>query len=186
MLVVGWVKVGDVCGENFRGIGRFELVGRAGLTKWVRQNVRDAEFDVLVGAWCPCFEVRHLHASGRIDAIGGFDETCEHDRFELWAQIECFYVGAHRVNSLPVIWVEESGVSAICFGDEAVVALGSCDDVEVVDDFGCLFDDLWGVGLDVAHGNVVRIGVVIVSVNAKASGFECVADARGAAEEVDD
>jgi len=152
----------------------------------VRQDVGDAELDVLVGAWCPGFEVRHLHACGRIHPVGGFDQAGEYDRFEFRAQIECFDVCAHRVDPLPVVRVEESGVSAVGFGDEAIVALGSCDGVEVIDDLGRLFDDLGGVSLDVAHRQIVRISVVIVGVDAKAGGFERMADPRCAAEEVDD
>lgn len=93
---------------------------------------------------------------------------------------------AHRVDSSAVVWVEEAGVDAIGFGDEAIFALGSGDVVEIVDDGGCLFDDFGRVCLDIAHGDIVGVGVVIVGVNAKSCGFECMANARGATKEIDD
>ena len=186
MLVVWRVKIGDVGRENTRRVGRFELIGRAVLIKWVRQNVGDAEFDVLVGAGCPSFEVGHLYACGRIHPVCSFDQASKHDRFEFWSKIECFDVCAHRIDSSAVVWVEEAGVLAVGFGDESVIALRSCDGVEIIDDGGCLFDDLGGVCLYIAHGEIVGIGVVVVGVDAKACGFEGVADARGAAKEIDD
>ena len=186
MLVVWRVKIGDVGGENACGICCFKLIGGAVLIKWVRQNFGDAEFDVLVGAGCPCFEVGHLYACGRIDPVGSFYQAGEDDGSEFRREGEGFDVCAHRVDAPAVVWVEESGVEAVGFGDEAIFALGSGDVVEIVDDGGCLFDDLGGICLDIAHGDIVGVCVVIVGVNAKPCGFEGVPYARGAAKEIDD
>lgn len=93
---------------------------------------------------------------------------------------------AHCVDASAVVWVEESGVEAVGFGDEAIVALGSGDGVEIIDDLGGLFDDLGCICLDIAHGDIVCVCVVVVGVYTKACGFEGVPYARGAAEKVDD
>lgn len=73
MLVVWWVEIGDLGRENACCISRFELIRGAVLIKWVRQDIGNAEFDVLVGAGCPCFEIGHLDACGRIDSVSSFD-----------------------------------------------------------------------------------------------------------------
>lgn len=86
MLVVRRIEIGDVGGEQLGGFGCFELVGRAGLVCWMGEDVGDAELDVLVGAGCPCFEVGHLHACGRIHPVGGFDQTREDNGFEFWRE----------------------------------------------------------------------------------------------------
>lgn len=64
MLVIRRVKVGNVGGEGLGSVNSIELVGRALEMLWVGEDVGDAEFDALVGAGCPGFEVGHLHACG--------------------------------------------------------------------------------------------------------------------------
>ena len=186
MLVVGRIEVGDVGREGFRSVGGVELVGRAIEMLWVGEEIGDAELDVLVGAWRPGFEVGHLHAGGRIHPVGRFDQAREDDGFEFGFELEGLDVLAHRVDASPVVGVEEPGIEAVGLGNEPGVPIACSDGVELVDDPGRLVDESGRVGLDVAHREIVGVGVVIVGVDTEPGGFEGVSDPGCAAEEVDD
>lgn len=93
---------------------------------------------------------------------------------------------AHRVDAPPVVWMEKTGIEAVGLGNKALSSVACGDGVEVFDDFDRLVDEFGRIGLDVAHGQVVGVGVVIVGVDSEPGRLEGVPDPGCARKEVDD
>jgi hypothetical protein len=159
VLIVRGVDVREVGGELSCGVLSFEVGCGAGAV-WERwEKIGDAEFEFVVGARGPFFEVCHLHAGGGVDSVGGFHQRDEHDGFEIRVQVFGFNGLTDRVDAGAVFGFEVAGVLAECFGEVSGLWI---ELIELGHELIGVVQDFVSIGLDVAGREAVRIGCVIV------------------------
>ena len=182
MLVVGRVDVGEVGDRAAGGLDRLEAEGHAGTGRRPRQHVGHPEHEILGGPRGPLLEVGHLHAGGGVDAVGGLHERDEHHRLEVGRQRLRGDRLADGIDTAAIFGLEEPRLHAERVGK---VAGGCREAVELLDQLpGGAFDGVSICG-DVAAGQRVREGVVVVGNDAVAAALEGVAHPRCAAEKVE-
>jgi hypothetical protein len=74
-------------------------------------QVGEAQLEVVVGAGGPLLEVGHLHAGGRVDAVGGLHERDEQHGLELGRERLAGDGLADGVDAGAVLRLEEAGLA---------------------------------------------------------------------------